>query len=237
MTASKNLTIESPVSKGQRSELARAYITLCLKKGMNVLRPLSRRSLPLRNPIQPTQPSARASTEAYSRRSKNPSFKDKFNPALTSFSTPTTTTRLCATVTTPTTTHTSPRSFRTLRANPITPSSLRAFTMATAPTAGIDQLVKLTSDLSLEQIRDKFPNCYPETNPVDVYRLHLTTLLEKITGVDPKIIYPAIQWTQGLDKGDVVVAVPALRVKGKKPDELAKEWAEKVCHSRTISLR
>ncbi|KAF3769683.1 hypothetical protein M406DRAFT_33266 [Cryphonectria parasitica EP155] len=98
--------------------------------------------------------------------------------------------------------------------------------MAVPPT-GIEQLVKLTSDLSLDQIRDKFPACYPETNPIDVYRLHLTNLLEKITGVDPKIIFPAIQWTQGLDKGDVMLAAPALRVKGKKPDELAKEWAEK----------
>lgn len=98
-----------------------------------------------------------------------------------------------------------------------------------APTTSIDQLVRLTSDLSLGQIRDKFPNCYPETNPIHVYRLHVTSILEKITGVDPAIIYPAVQWTSGLDKGDLVMAVPALRVKGKKPDELAKEWAEKVC--------
>lgn len=97
-------------------------------------------------------------------------------------------------------------------------------TMAT----GIEELVKLTSNLSLDTIHDKFSNCYPETNPIDVYRAHLTNVLEKVTGVDPKIIYPAIQWTQGLDKGDLIVAAPALRVKGKKPDELVKEWEEKV---------
>lgn len=93
---------------------------------------------------------------------------------------------------------------------------------------GINELVKLTSDLSLDNIRDKFPACYPETNPIDVYRAHLTNVLEKITGVEPKIIYNAIQWTQGLDKGDLIVAAPALRVRGKKPDELVKEWSEKV---------
>ena len=93
---------------------------------------------------------------------------------------------------------------------------------------GIDELVKLTSDLQLDNIRDKFPTCYPETNPIDVYRAHLTNVLEKITGVDTKIIYNAIQWTQGLDKGDLIVAAPALRVKGKKPDELVKEWEAKV---------
>lgn len=114
-------------------------------------------------------------------------------------------------------------------------SSLYDRMMAASASAGIDQLVKLASDLSVSEIRDKFPNCYPETNPIDVYRLHLTQVLEKITGVDPKIIYPAVSWTTSLDKGDVMVAVPALRIKGKKPDELAKEWAEKVrlpfaCH-------
>lgn len=93
---------------------------------------------------------------------------------------------------------------------------------------GINELVKLTSDLSLDNIRDKFPTCYPETNPVDVYRAHLTNVLEKVTGVDPKIIYNAIQWTQGLDKGDLIVAAPALRDRGKKPEELVKEWEEKV---------
>lgn len=100
--------------------------------------------------------------------------------------------------------------------------------MAASSSPGVDQLVKLASDLSVSEIRDKFPNCFPETNPMDVYRLHITNVLEKITGVDPKVIYPAVQWTSGLDKGDLMVAVPALRVKGKKPGELAEEWAQKV---------
>jgi arginyl-tRNA synthetase len=73
-----------------------------------------------------------------------------------------------------------------------------------------------------------YPNCYPEINPVDIYRAHLTTILAEVTGVDASIIYPALQWTQTLDKGDLVLPVPALRVKGKKPAELAAEWAEKV---------
>jgi arginyl-tRNA synthetase len=75
---------------------------------------------------------------------------------------------------------------------------------------------------------ESYPNCHPDTNPVDIYRSHITSLLAPITGVDPAIIYPAIQWTQTLDKGDAILAVPALRVKGKKPQELAEEWASKV---------
>ncbi|SPO04574.1 probable arginyl-tRNA synthetase, cytosolic [Cephalotrichum gorgonifer] len=72
---------------------------------------------------------------------------------------------------------------------------------------------------------DAYPNCYPEVNPIDVYRSHITTLLKDVTGVDTSIIYPALQWTQSLDKGDLILATPALRIKGKKPTELAEEWA------------
>lgn len=79
-------------------------------------------------------------------------------------------------------------------------------------------------DLKLES----YPNCYPELNPVDIYRSRLTTILHGVTGVDKSIIYPALQWTQTLDKGDFAMAAPALRIKGRKPDELAKEWVEKV---------
>jgi hypothetical protein len=83
--------------------------------------------------------------------------------------------------------------------------------------------------LSLTKPLPKYPNCYPELNPVDIYRAHITSILAEVTGVDPAVIYPALQWTQTLEKGDLVLPVPALRVKGKKPLELATEWVEKVC--------
>jgi len=69
---------------------------------------------------------------------------------------------------------------------------------------------------------------YPTFNQFDIYRSHITELLTPITGADPKIIYSALQWTQVLDFGDLMLPVPALRLKGKKPDELAKDIAEKV---------
>ncbi len=94
--------------------------------------------------------------------------------------------------------------------------------------AGVDQLVKLVDGFSLSEAAAKYANCYPDRNPFDLYRAHLTDVLTAVTGVDAKIVYPALQWTTGLDKGDLILAVPALRVKGKKPDELAKEWVEKV---------
>ncbi|VDB93484.1 Bgt-630 [Blumeria graminis f. sp. tritici] len=80
----------------------------------------------------------------------------------------------------------------------------------------------------------KFPNCYPELNSVDIYRAHLTSILTELTGVEASIIYPALQWTQTLDKGDLVLPVPALRIKGKKPNELASEWVDKFPESPLV---
>lgn len=84
--------------------------------------------------------------------------------------------------------------------------------------------------LHLEKPLAKYPNCYPEFNQTDIYRAHLTEILTEVTGVEAAVIYPALQWTQTLEKGDLVLPVPALRIKGKKPNELAEEWAAKVCN-------
>ncbi|TVY44017.1 Arginine--tRNA ligase, cytoplasmic [Lachnellula occidentalis] len=87
--------------------------------------------------------------------------------------------------------------------------------------------------LSLTTPLPKYADCYPEANPVDIYRAHITSLLTEVTGVDAAVIYPALQWTQTLEKGDLVLPIPALRVKGKKPDQLAAEWLEKVFPTRS----
>lgn len=100
--------------------------------------------------------------------------------------------------------------------------------MASA-TAPLDQLAKHVEGLSLDSVASKFPATHPDINPLDFWRAHLTTVLNQLTGVAPEIIFPAINWTNGIDKGDFMVAVPAFRIKGSKPDALAKEWSEKVC--------
>ena len=65
-------------------------------------------------------------------------------------------------------------------------------------------------------------------NPIDGYRHHIANLLAPITGVPADEIYPRLSWTQTLDKGDLGIAVPSLRLKGKKPNEQAEEFAAKV---------
>lgn len=86
---------------------------------------------------------------------------------------------------------------------------------------------KLAEQFAHLPMLDRFPNSYPDINPVDIYRSHITSILHDITGVDSSIIYPALQWTATLEKGDLMLAIPALRVKG-KPDDLGKQWLEKV---------
>ncbi|KAK9325046.1 hypothetical protein V1517DRAFT_305508 [Lipomyces orientalis] len=64
-------------------------------------------------------------------------------------------------------------------------------------------------------------------NPFDLFRANISKTLSEISGVEPDLIVPALEWTMTPDRGDLVIAIPRLRVKGKKPDELAAEWAEK----------
>ncbi|KAM3516252.1 hypothetical protein MY11210_000011, partial [Beauveria gryllotalpidicola] len=92
-----------------------------------------------------------------------------------------------------------------------------------AAVASYDNLAKQFTHLPLI---DKLPNCFPDINPVDIYRAHITSILSDITGADKSTIYPVLQWTATLDKGDLVLAIPALRIKG-KPEDLGKQWLEK----------
>lgn len=64
-------------------------------------------------------------------------------------------------------------------------------------------------------------------NPIDGYRQHVAELLAPITGVSAEEIIPRLQTTITQDKGDLMLAVPSLRIKGKPPGELATAWAEK----------
>ena len=68
---------------------------------------------------------------------------------------------------------------------------------------------------------------FPHVNPVDIYRAQIIKQVSEITGADPQVVNNAVSWTQDLKHGDLVLPVAALRFKGKKPDELAAEIAEK----------
>jgi arginyl-tRNA synthetase len=94
--------------------------------------------------------------------------------------------------------------------------------------ANTDHIISQLQQLGISNV-PSFPGVqlYPEHNPVDVYRAVIIEQLQSITGAEPAIINGAVQWTQDLKHGDLMLPVPALRLKGKKPDDLAKEIAEK----------
>lgn len=79
-----------------------------------------------------------------------------------------------------------------------------------------------------------FQNSYPSLNPVDIYREHIATNLAPIVGVEPSAVYPKLQWTQTQDKGDLMLPVPALQLKGKKPQQLAAEVGDKFPESDLV---
>ncbi|KAI3317879.1 arginyl-tRNA synthetase [Xylariaceae sp. AK1471] len=66
------------------------------------------------------------------------------------------------------------------------------------------------------------PTC-PTSNPLDLYRSHLAKLLSDLIGVEPSVAQPALQTTLSLDKGDLTLAVPSLRLKGRSPDQVARQ--------------
>lgn len=93
-------------------------------------------------------------------------------------------------------------------------------------TQSVDELAATLKAIGISKI-PQAPNTYPALNPVDIYRSHIAELLAPISGVDSKIIYNALQWPKTLDMGDLVLAAAALRIKGKKPAELAEEFSKK----------
>ncbi|PUU73567.1 tRNA synthetases class I (R)-domain-containing protein [Tuber borchii] len=95
------------------------------------------------------------------------------------------------------------------------------------PAPSIESLNEQLSNFGISEPLTLFPDSNPTTNPIDVYRCYIADVLAPITGVDIKLVYPALEWTQNLEKGDLILAAPRLRIPGKNPSELTKEWAEK----------
>lgn len=91
----------------------------------------------------------------------------------------------------------------------------------------IDDLHAILGKLGIHDKLPVFKAANPVTNPVDVFRSHIAEELSKITEVDRNKVYESIEWTQDFRKGDLILAVPRLRVKG-NPTELGKQWVEKV---------
>ncbi|KAL8957630.1 MAG: hypothetical protein Q9193_005146 [Seirophora villosa] len=68
------------------------------------------------------------------------------------------------------------------------------------------------------------PGAFEASNPVNIYRSHISELLAPISQKPAKDIYDRLAWTQTFDKGDLGLAVPSLRVPPKEANAKAAEW-------------
>uniref|UniRef100_A0A060T6X7 arginine--tRNA ligase n=1 Tax=Blastobotrys adeninivorans TaxID=409370 RepID=A0A060T6X7_BLAAD len=90
------------------------------------------------------------------------------------------------------------------------------------------QAAELADKLSKLGIKDDvkvFPGSNPILNPVDLFRSYITQELARVSGVSEDLIYPALEWTNTPERGDLVIPIPRLRLKGQNPQELAEKWA------------
>ena len=88
-------------------------------------------------------------------------------------------------------------------------------------------LVTMLEQLGLNSV-PTHPKSYPSINPSDLYRAHIAEILVPLTGASLETVFKAISWASTLDKGDLQLPVNALRLKGRKPDELARSIVEQV---------
>ena len=73
---------------------------------------------------------------------------------------------------------------------------------------------------------ERLEGSFPDVNVVDLIRNYISVELSKISGVDKTLIYPALEWTNTLDRGDLLIPVPRLRIQGANPKDLASEWTK-----------
>jgi arginyl-tRNA synthetase len=92
------------------------------------------------------------------------------------------------------------------------------------------ELAGLLADLRGGKPLLDYSGAVASINPVDIFRCVITEELAKITELDASLIYPALEWTSVLDRGDLILAVPRLRVPG-SPTEKATSLAAVVCRS------
>lgn len=73
-----------------------------------------------------------------------------------------------------------------------------------------------------------YPNAFPQTNILDEIRIEISDQVARIAHVEQTAVFDGLDRAAALDSGDLLIAVPRLRVKGISPKDLAVEIASKV---------
>lgn len=91
--------------------------------------------------------------------------------------------------------------------------------------ASVDTISQSLSKLGIES-PEPFADSHPQFNPVDVLRNYITNELHRLSNVSKDIIFSALDSPNALEKGDLLVPLPRLRLKGVNPKEKALEWSQ-----------
>lgn len=82
--------------------------------------------------------------------------------------------------------------------------------------------------LGMETPEPQVPGADSTNNPIDIYRCYIAEAVSKLVDCDIEVAYDALQWTNSLAAGDLSLVAPRLKLKGIKPQELAKDISLKV---------
>jgi arginyl-tRNA synthetase len=101
-------------------------------------------------------------------------------------------------------------------------------------TLEVDRLVNLLGNLSVSKVSTDIPELSILSNPLDVWRSALATILAGLLDSEVTETYKSIQWPNNIFNGDLSVTLPKLRP-GCKAAGLSFEIIDKV--SSSLRLR
>ncbi|KAK7675941.1 hypothetical protein QCA50_021122 [Cerrena zonata] len=101
-------------------------------------------------------------------------------------------------------------------------------------TPSVQSISEGLSKLGLEQ-PETIKDSNPDFNILDVLRNYITAELHAVSGVDKAIIFDALNIPATLDKGDLLVPLPRLRLKGIDLKAKAIEWSENFNKGKFLS--
>lgn len=113
-------------------------------------------------------------------------------------------------------------------------SLFRMSAAAIHSTPSVQSIAEGLSKLGLEQ-PETIKDSNPDFNILDVLRNYITTELHAVSGVDKAIIFDALNIPATLDKGDLLVPLPRLRLKGIDLKAKAIEWSENFNKGKFLS--
>jgi arginyl-tRNA synthetase len=78
-------------------------------------------------------------------------------------------------------------------------------------TLEVDGLVNLLESLSVSEVSIDVPDASVLTNPLDVWRSALATILADVLGIEANDAYKSIQWPNNIFNGDLTVTLPRMQ--------------------------